>query len=76
MLPKSFDVGNEGKERKRNKREKRDKREENHLQNERIRFERLIRSYQQKMKSAMESQMKDKQMRERIMSENQSRQGN
>ena len=60
MLPKKFDVGNEGKERKkRHKREKRDKREENHLQNERIRFERFIRSYQQNMNNAMEIQMRE-----------------
>ena len=71
MLPKSFDVGNEGKERKQPKREKRDKREENHLQNERIRFERFVRIYQQNMKDAME-----RQMRERIMIENSPREGN
>ena len=76
MLPKSFDVGNEGKERKRHKREKRDKREENHLQNERIKFERFIRSYQQNINNAMERQMRDKQMREQIMLENQPREGN
>ena len=70
MLPKSFDVGNEGKERKRHKREKRDKREENHLQNERIKFERFIRSYQQNMKDVM-----DRQMRERAIIENQPREG-
>ena len=58
------------------KEKKRDKREENHLQNERIKFERFIRSYQQNINNAMERQMRDKQMREQIMLENQPREGN